>query len=141
MISSALVLQERKLNVRKKFRRMRLQRKEGEKKKGAEKEMLERDDDKEKEKRKKRRGSSLRPDLAEYKVLAKARREKSKLVIGAKTCNHEGQSCKMSKHIQSENTDISLLAMALTRKYLRDPRYFATLIIRQVRGSFKVESI
>ena len=106
MISSALVLQERKLNVRKKFRRMRLQRKEGEKKKGAEKEMLERDDDKEKEKRKKRRGSSLRPDLAEYKVLAKARREKSKLVIGAKTCNHEGQSCKMSKLIQRQSTDI-----------------------------------
>ena len=121
---------------------MKLQRKESEKKKAAEKEMLERNDGKEKEKRKKRRGSSLRPDLAEYKVLAKTRREKSKMVIGAKTCNHEGQSCKMSKLvvIKSENTDISLYS-PLTRKYLRDPRYFATLIIRQVRGSFKVESI
>ena len=106
MISSALVLQERKLNVRKKFKRMKLQRKESEKKKAAEKEMLERNDGKEKEKRKKRRGSSLRPDLAEYKVLAKTRREKSKMVIGAKTCNHEGQSCKMSKLIHRENTNI-----------------------------------
>ena len=71
---------------------MRLLRKEGEKKK----ENVETDDGKEKAKRKKRMGSSLRPDLAEYKVFAKTRREKSKLVIGAKTINYEGQICKMS---------------------------------------------
>ena len=87
-ISSALVLQERKLNVRKKFKRMRLLRKEGEK----EKENVGRVDDKEKEKRKKRRGSSLRPDLAEYKVFAKRRRsKKSKLFIEGQRCGHEGK--------------------------------------------------
>ena len=81
-ISSALVLQERKLNVRKKFKRMRLLRKEGEKEKGGEKENDGREDGKDKERRKKRRGSSLRPDLADYKVFAKTRGEKSKLFIG-----------------------------------------------------------
>ena len=56
-ISSALVLQERKLNVRKKFKRMRLLRKEGEKAKGGKKE--EENVEKENENRRKRRGSSL----------------------------------------------------------------------------------
>ena len=90
-ISSALVLQERKLNVRKKFKRMRLLRKEGEKEKGGEKENDGREDGKDKERRKKRRGSSLRPDLADYKVLAKTRGEKRKLFIGGERCGHEGK--------------------------------------------------
>ena len=118
-ISSALVLQERKLNARKKFKRMRLLRKEGEKEKGGKvqvqlgcaslnldldsvalkgekdkggkKENDGRDFGKNKEKRKKRRGSSLRPDLAEYKVLAKRRGEKSKLFIGGERCGHAGK--------------------------------------------------
>ena len=86
-ISSALVLQERKLIVRKKFKRMRLSRKEGEKEKGGKKEEK---DGKDKEKRKKRRWS-LRPDLAEYKVFAKARQEKGKLFIEGERCGPEGK--------------------------------------------------
>ena len=93
-ISSALVLQERKLNVRRKFKRMRLFRREGEKKKGGKKENIRGEEDgKEKEKRKKRRGSSLRPDLEEYKVLAKRRKSKRMrfFIENFKPCSHEGR--------------------------------------------------
>ena len=63
----------------------------GEKEKGGKQENDGRDAGKNKEKRKKRRGSSLRPDLAEYKVLAKRRGEKSKLFIGGERCGHAGK--------------------------------------------------
>ena len=105
-ISSALVLQERKLNVRKKFKRMRLLRKGGEKEKGAKKENVGRVDGKEKEKRKRRRGSSLRPDLAEYKVFAKRRSsKKSKLFIEGRRCGHEGKCEGPSRSTPSDPTE------------------------------------
>ena len=81
MISSGLVLQERKQNVKKRFKRIRLLRKTI----GQEKEdNKEKEDENKKEKIAKRRGSSLRPLLDEYKVEAKARRKKSKDVFESK---------------------------------------------------------
>ena len=81
MISSGLVLQERKQNAKKRFKRIRLLRKTS----GLEKEdNKEKEDENSKEKIAKRRGSSLRPLLDEYKVEAKARRKKSKDVLESK---------------------------------------------------------
>ena len=99
-ISSALVLQERKLNVKKKFKRMRLLRKEGEKAKEGKKE--EENVEKENENRRKRRGSSLRPDLAEYKVFARRRREKSKFLIEVERCGHRGKCLGPSRSTPSD---------------------------------------
>ena len=81
MISSGLVLQERKQNAKKRFKRIRLLRKTS----GQEKEdNEEKEDENSKEKIVKRRDSSLRPLLEEYKVEAKARRKKSKDVLESK---------------------------------------------------------
>ena len=109
LISSALVLQERKQNLRRKFRRVKLFRKEGGKekedeaaKKEAKKENSERDDG---EKERKRRGSTLRPVLDEYKVLAKARPKKPKLVPiehQTKSCDHDGK-CEGPSRLTSSN--------------------------------------
>ena len=81
MISSGLVLQERKQNAKKRFKRIRLLRKTS----GLEKEdNEEKEDENSKETIVKRRNSSLRPLLEEYKVEAKARRKKSKDVLESK---------------------------------------------------------
>ena len=81
MISSGLVLQERKQNAKKRFKRIRLLRKTS----GQEKEdNKEKEDKNSKEKIVKRRDSSLRPLLEEYNVEAKARRNKSKDVLESK---------------------------------------------------------
>ena len=81
MISSGLVLHERKQNAKKRFKRIRLLRKTS----GLEKEdNKEKEDENSKEKIVKRRGSSLRPLLEEYNVEAKARRKKSKDVLESK---------------------------------------------------------
>ena len=84
MISSGLVLQERKQNAKKRFKRIRLLRKTSGQEKEDNKENAEKEDEKSKEKIVKRRGSSLRPLLDEYKVEAKARRNKSKDVLESK---------------------------------------------------------
>ena len=81
MISSGLVLQERKQNAKKRFKRIRLLRKTSGQEKEDNKENAEKEDENSKEKIVKRRGSSLRPLLDEYKVEAKARRKKSKDVL------------------------------------------------------------
>ena len=81
MISSGLVLQERKQNAKKRFKRIRLLRKTS----GQEKEdNKEKEDKNSKEKIVKRRDSSLRPLLEEYNVEAKARRKKGKDVLESK---------------------------------------------------------
>ena len=81
MISSGLVLQERKQNAKKRLKRIRLLRKTS----GQEKEdNKEKEEKNSKEKIVKRRGSALRPLLDEYKVEAKARRKKSKDALESK---------------------------------------------------------
>ena len=84
MISSGLVLQERKQNAKKRFKRIRLLRKTSGQEKEDNKENAKKEDENSKEKIVKRRGSSLRPLLEEYKVEAKARRKKSKDVFESK---------------------------------------------------------
>ena len=84
MISSGLVLQERKQNAKKRFKRIRLLRKTSGQEKEDNKENAKKEDENSKEKIAKRRDSSLRPLLEEYKVEAKARRKKSKDALESK---------------------------------------------------------
>ena len=94
MISSGLVLQERRQNAKKRFKRIRLFRKTSGHDKEDNKENRDKEDENSKEKIVKRRGSSLRPLLDEYKVEAKARRKKSKDVFESKW---KWQDCNESK--------------------------------------------